>query len=206
MQPEVIVWLGVLGALAALFVLTVRRMSALSSRTRELERFQQAVDAIDLRFAAVIDPVARGLDEARRGTPDMSALVASVASLHVTLDGLLVESRALAVPVGLEPLALAMAVELERADRAADLVEHGLGVLSAGRRGRELEAQTSLKRGALNLRHARDAYARLALDTRALRPVDLAGRKPGEAAVTTSLAGYTVSDPDNVEGSFDPRM
>jgi hypothetical protein len=41
------------------------------------------------------------------------------------------------------------------------MVEHGAGILAqARRRGRELEAQTSIKRGYLNLLHAREAIAR----------------------------------------------
>ena len=48
--------------------------------------------------------------------------------------------------------------ELERAERAVGLAEHGRSGLIATRGGpRELEAQTSLKRAALNLRHAREA-------------------------------------------------
>jgi hypothetical protein len=38
------------------------------------------------------------------------------------------------------------------------MVEHGVAILAAVRRGgRELEAQTSIKRGYLNLIHAREA-------------------------------------------------
>ena len=206
MPPETILWLGLLLALAVVFVITLRRMSALAARTRQLERYQQAVETIDLRFAGVVDPMTRGLGEARRGSGNPEALATDAAALHVMLDGLVAESRTLAVPAGLESMALAMTAELERADRAADFVEHGLATLAAAVRGRDFEAQTSLKRGALNLRHARDAYGRLARATAALRPVDLAGRKPGEAAVTASLAGYAGSDADDVEGRFDPRM
>src|ERR671921_839213 len=51
--------------------------------------------------------------------------------------------------------------ELERAQRALEMVEHGTTMLAAARRGpRELEAQTSIKRGYLNLIHAREAFAR----------------------------------------------
>ena len=194
MPIETILWLTLLVALAGLSVITVRRMSALTARTRDLERYQRAVDGLDLRFAAVVDPVSRGLDEARRNAANPTALGEDVVGLQVTLAALVAESGWLAVPAGLEPMARAMTTELERAVRAADLVEHGLGILSTPSRGRELEAQTSLKRGALGLRHARGAFASLARDTRALRPVDLAGRKPGEPAVTASTAGDAGSD------------
>ncbi len=206
MTPETFLWLALLAALAALFVLTLRRMSKLSARTHDLDHFQQAVDAIDLRFATVIEPVIRDLDLIRRNAGDPEVLAADLGALDASLDGLLAESRTLPVPPGVEPLALAMIGELERAGRAADMAGHGLGILTATGRGRELEAQTSLKRGALNLRHARDAYGGLARDTRALRPADLAGRKPGEAAVTASLAAYAGPDADDADGRFDHRM
>ena len=55
--------------------------------------------------------------------------------------------------------------ELERAGRALAMVEHGATILAqVRRRGRELEAQTSLKRGYLNLLHAKEA-----IDTHVLR-------------------------------------
>ena len=55
------------------------------------------------------------------------------------------------------------------------MVEHGATILASVRRGqRELEAQTSIKRGYLNLIHAREAIARHAARAEALDP----GRSP----------------------------
>jgi len=66
---------------------------------------------------------------------------------------------------------------LERAHRALEMVEHGRSILAAARRGsRELEAQTSIKRGYLNLLHAREALARHALEAQALEPEQPAQR------------------------------
>ena len=54
-----------------------------------------------------------------------------------------------------------LVAELERAGRALATVEHGATIMSTIRGGaRELEAQTSIKRGYLNLLHAREAIAR----------------------------------------------
>ena len=54
--------------------------------------------------------------------------------------------------------------EIERASRALGMVEHGANMLASSRRGsRDLEAQTSIKRGYLNLIHAREAVARHAI-------------------------------------------
>jgi hypothetical protein len=61
--------------------------------------------------------------------------------------------------------------ELERAERALAMVEHGAAILAqVRRRGRELEAQTAIKRGYLNLLHAREAIARQAQLAQELEP------------------------------------
>ena len=69
---------------------------------------------------------------------------------------------------------------------------------------RELEAQTSLKRGALNLRHAREASTRLAAEIAALRPADLLDRaeQPGSQRGRSDAATYIVDDePDEAATS-----
>ena len=55
--------------------------------------------------------------------------------------------------------------ELERAAGPPRWSQHGLDAMGARAVGRDLEAQTSLKRGALNLRHAQEAFARTARET-----------------------------------------
>jgi hypothetical protein len=67
--------------------------------------------------------------------------------------------------------------ELERAQRALGMVEHGASILVMARRGpRELEAQTSIKRGYLNLIHAREAIARHALEAQDLEGEEMVQR------------------------------
>lgn len=180
MELVAAIWLVLLVALALLALSILRRMSALTARTRELERFQATVASIDLRLGAVIDPLVRGLDETRRRAGDPGSLAGAAAEAQVVLEALTAETRALSAPAGLVAPTAAMAAELERAARAAALVEHGLGSLSTASLGRDLEGQTSIKRGALNLRHARDAFGLLAGQVADLRPADLAPIPGGE--------------------------
>jgi hypothetical protein len=80
-----------------------------------------------------------------------------------------VEARALRGPAGANELRDAIAGELERAARALEMVDHGCAILTSARAGtRELEAQTSIKRGYLNVLHAREAIARHAVRSVAL--------------------------------------
>jgi hypothetical protein len=151
-----------------------------------------------------VDPLVRELDEARRHAANPGALGDAVTNVQVSVAELAAEARAMATPAPLVSTTVSLIAELDRAARAADMAEHGLNALTAGTRGRDLEAQTSLKRGALNLRHAREAIARLARQVAALRPVDIA-LPPGTTTVA-GLAPYQVPGPDDTEGQFEPRM
>jgi hypothetical protein len=205
MPLPTLLWLALLLVLALLFVATVRRASALIARTRGLERFQGVVDSLDRRFAAIVGPLVAGLDEIRRHAGDPVALRDQLTAAQAVLDQLSSEAGALSAPAGLAGLAAAMRGDLERAQRAASLVEHGLASMAATTMGRDLEAQTSLKRGTLNLRHAQGAFALRAREVAALRPADLlpgAPRRPAE-----SPAGIDpTAESDDLNRSFDPRM
>ena len=200
--------LAVLIGLLALFLGTTRRMSVLIARTRDLEQVQRSVASIDLRLAAATDPLVARLDELRRRTGDPQALARELEPAQATLQDLAAETRALRLPEVLAGQAAVMVHETERAVRAAALVEHGLQALLAARGNRELEAQTSLKRGALNLRHAREAFGRAAADVAALRPADVA-----QHAADGSRGPVATPRPDpggpgdqDLDGSFEPRM
>lgn len=201
-------WLVLLVALAVAFVLTLRRMSLLIGRTRELERFQRQARNLDRRFADAANPLVAQLDEIRRRAGDAPALAAALPEVSDALRAAAAEARGLRPPDALSDRASGLVRELDRAVRATELVEHGLGALLTTRGYRELEAQVSLKRGALNLRHARGAFAEIVAGIAAVGPADLAseaalrGSRPRGSVPTYIVDG---SDPD-ADGTFDPRM
>jgi len=202
MPQGAILWLVILGVLAVLFVIVLRRMSVMIARTRDLERFQKQVTSLDGRLATTADPFVARLDEIRRRSGDPRELAAGLPAAQETFRTLAAEGRTLKPPAALAHQAVAFVSELDRASRAADLVEHGLDALLADRSGRELEAQTSLKRGALNLRHAREAAARLRKEVSALGPADLlpsAGAPPRTSAAP-SMPTYIVDADIDAEG------
>jgi len=195
MGQGTILWIGLLCGLAVLFAITLRRMALLVRRTRDLERFQRAADDLAVRLAAATGPVVRDLDALRRHAGDPAAAAETLAVTRVELDRLAAEGLALRPPNGLEKAGSAVSGELARAVRAAEMVEHGLSALADTRGGRELEAETSLKRGVLNLRHASDTVTRLAREVAAVRPSDLAARTAGATQlVAGSSAEFVVSD------------
>lgn len=201
-----LLWVAVLVALGALFAKTFRRMSTLTTRTRDLEDFQEAVLSIDLRFGGASQPLLRGVDEARRQAGDPAGLPALVTEAQAVIDELTGETEALVAPEGLAPVVAGMTGDLERAGRAVMLVEHGLGMMTNKSIGRDLEAQTSLKRGALNLRHARDAFAERARKVADLRPADMVPGTPARDGHPATAASYPVPDTDDGQEAFDPSM
>jgi hypothetical protein len=177
--PGTLLWFVILVILVWLFVIMTRRMSVLVARTRDLEDLQRTVDSIDRRLAAASGPLIVRLDEIRRHAGDPQALAQDLGASLSMLEELASETRALRLPAPLAGPGAVMVHEVERAVRAAELVAHGLDALVAGRGNRQLEAETSLKRGTLNLRHSRDAFGRAAAQVASMRPSDLAP-SPGD--------------------------
>lgn len=199
MSQGSILWIGLLVLLAAFFLLTLRRLSVLIRRTRDLERFQRASEGFAQRLAATTGPLVRDLDALRRRTGDPDALTARIPEARAELARLAAEGRSLSVPDGLASLGAAMAGELERAFRAATMIAMGLAAMSDARGGRDLEVQTAFKRGTLNLRNATDAYDRLLVQARAVRPADLArGTGLPMVAGTGTLTTYNTDDDEPI--------
>jgi hypothetical protein len=198
MTQEVVVWVVLLAAMATLFVLVVRRMAALAARTRDLERFQRAVESIDRRFAGVVAPLVRSLDETRRHTGNPDTLRQQATEAETVLTELASEARDLAAPRPLAATAALLAGEVERAIRATSLVDHGIGAMVGTSMGRDLEAQTALKRGALNLVHAQEAYARRAREVARLRPPNLVPGATLPAALTATPASTWSADDEEI--------
>jgi hypothetical protein len=199
MPQAALLWLVVLVVLAALFVLTLRRLSTLIGRTRTLERDQKQAAQLAQRLAVTAEPFIVQLDEIRRRSGDPRGLAEAMPGAQDALRAIADEGRAAKVPKGVGREGAAFLVELERAVRAAELVGHGLDALVADRGGRDLEAQTSLKRGALNLRHASEAATRIAREIGAIRPADLLNRSEAPDAVRSSVPTYLV------DGEFDDQ-
>jgi hypothetical protein len=200
-MPVAVIWILLLVALAALGWMVVRRMTELAGRTRGLQQFQREVAAIDARMAALVGPLVARLDDLRRLVGDPAATAADIGPASAILEELAAVGRGLRPPVPLAERAGAIVAELERGVRALDLLDHGLRTAMEGRRDTGSEAQVALKRGTLNLRHARDAVGRLAGEIAAFRASDLrtlpGGGRLG-AVVSPSVLGLPDDPADEV--------
>ncbi len=161
MPVELILPLAIFVALVAVFLVVLRRISVLLAESRESASFRRSVEDLASRVDATLGDIVARVDALRRQQIEADEIVAP---LDHSLEALLsysAEARALGgSPVTAGPRA-AFAAEIDRADRALQMVEHGAAILGSVSSGQRFaEAQTAIKRGYLNVLHARDAIAR----------------------------------------------
>jgi hypothetical protein len=151
-------------ALAAGLVVVFRSTARIAARTREIQRFKAAVKDLTSRADTLLAATASQIDAVRHHQAGPEAISQAVADATETLGRFGDEARAWSAPRRAQAIRDDLVGELERAVRALGMVEHGADMIASSRRGtREIEAQTSIKRGYLNLIHAREAIARHAI-------------------------------------------
>jgi hypothetical protein len=143
-------------ALALAFALFIRRAGRFIAETRELETFRRTAADLAARVDTSLDGVAGRIDGVRRRTLAAQDITDNIAAATDAVERYTAEARALPGPTVAAEIREALITELE-------MVEHGCTILSSARvGGRELEAQTAIKRGYLNVLHAREAIRRYA--------------------------------------------
>jgi len=176
-QPLLVLPLIAFLILLALFLLVLRRASRFVTATRDVERFRRQVGDLAERvetslaeFCARIDAVRRGQLGADQVADDVSASLDAVGRYAN-------EARGFHPPSDRVAVRSEIVAELERAARAIEMIEHGRAIQASARSGgREIEAQTAIKRGYLNVLHAREAIAHQAKLVAAMTAVDAANR------------------------------
>ncbi len=166
-------------ALAAGLAVIFRGTGRIAARTREIQHFKSAVRDLAVRADALLGAAASQIDAVRHQQAGPEAINQTVADATDALERYGDEARTWSGPRRAQAIRDDLVSELERAVRALGMVEHGSDILASARRGtRDLEAQTSIKRGYLNLIHAREAIARHALRAEELVADEARGRRP----------------------------
>ena len=148
-------------ALAAGLAVVFRGSGRIAARTRELQQFKAAVKDLSFRADTLLSAAAGQIDAVRHQQAGPEAISQTVSDATETLERYGDEARSWSGPRRAQAIRDDLVGELERAIRALSMVEHGADMLNSARRGaRDLEAQTSIKRGYLNLIHAREAIGR----------------------------------------------
>jgi hypothetical protein len=167
-------------ALAAALAVVFRGTGRIAARTREIQRFKGAVRDLAFRADTLLGATAGQIDAVRHQQAGPEAIGQTVTDATETLQRYGDEARSWSGPRKAQSIRDDLVAELERAERALGMVEHGADILASARRGtRDLEAQTSIKRGYLNLIHAREAIARQALRADDLRADEVRARRTG---------------------------
>ncbi len=162
-------------ALALGIAIVLRRAGRLVARTRELEGFRSSVRDLTTRIDQSLEGAVGRIDAVRRGQSGADTILPTIAAATDAVKRYAEEAAVIKGPPASVAIRDAIVEDLERAERALEMVDHGAKILTqVRRRGRELEAQTSVKRGYLNLVHAREAIVRHAAAAEELQlpPVD----------------------------------
>jgi hypothetical protein len=189
-------------ALATVFAVVLRRAGRLLAATRDVERFRHQVGDLGGRIETSLGEISRRVDSLRRGQLDASAISEDLTASLDAVGRYADEARALQAPPDAGAIQDGLIGELERAARAIAMIEHGCSIQISARAGsRELEAQTAIKRGYLNVLHAREAINHHRLDAAALKASDPARRVPGRQPTPAPTPSAT-----RTEQPLDHRM
>ena len=154
------------------------------ARTRELEQFKTAVKDLAARVDASLGGAAGQIDAVRRRTMGPETIGDTIVAATDAVERYADEARALRGPkTARQRSARTSWPSWSGRNGRSAWSSTGRSILAAARRGsRELEAQTSIKRGYLNLLHAREAIARHALEAQDLERRRRGRRRPGGAS------------------------
>jgi hypothetical protein len=139
--------------------LLARRAAGALAVTRAAAAFQGEVTALAGRVTPVVDELVRRVDAVRRHQLPADEVRDTLGSAHAAFEQ---EREAVAAwrpPTELGGLVGDLAEDLDRFTRAVETIDFGTQLVVTGtNRQRELEAQTAIKRGYLNLLHARQSF------------------------------------------------
>ncbi|MES2208966.1 MAG: hypothetical protein V4515_02125 [Chloroflexota bacterium] len=169
--------------LALLVAVVARRAGSALYRTRIAEGFRGAAGDLARRVNQSLGEIAAAIDVVRRREGDVALLRFNLVAAQEDAARYTAEARALVGPATTAADQARMVEELERVERALALVDHGCALVLEGNRfERAAEADTSIKRGYLNLLHAREAFAEHAnaavLAAEGASPARRIGRSP----------------------------
>jgi hypothetical protein len=157
--------------LAATFIFVLHRAARVVADTREIDAFRGRVTDLVDRADRSLTETAEQIDRVRRHQVDPGEIRESLEAATEAVGRYAEEADALRPPAGLDGLRATLVEELGRCGRALEMVRHGCDALAIGGAGpREVEGQTSVKRGYLNILHARDALRRLGGEAERARP------------------------------------
>jgi hypothetical protein len=156
LSSNVLVPLAISLGLAVPIVLVLWRVFVVGGDLRRDAQLGRAAVDIARRADLSLGELAGVVDDLRRGKVEPDAIAASINACADALRRYAHEAEAVDDHVK-SSRADGLKTEIERAQRAVDLIEHGRSLIVDGRAEVLGEGETSVKRGYLNMLHARDA-------------------------------------------------
>ena len=177
MQPLLVLPVVAFVALLALFMMVLRRAGRFVASTRDTERFRRQVGDLAERAETSLAEISGRVDALRRGQLGADQIGDDLTASLDAVTRYATEARALRPPTEAVAIQADIVANLERSARALEMIEHGRAIQASARSGgREIEAQTAIKRGYLNVLHAREAIAHQAKVVSAMTAAEAARR------------------------------
>ncbi|MGZ3588709.1 MAG: hypothetical protein ACXVAE_06540 [Candidatus Limnocylindrales bacterium] len=150
----------------------VRAAGRALARSREVTRFRFEVKSLGAQVDPLLERLAARTDAARRHQLPPEELLDELTAGATALGEAQAGATSIRAPSYAAHLRDAMGQDIERATRALEMIHFGCEQAAAGRgRGSELEAQTAVKRGYLNLLHARESFGGHLAEATRLEPL-----------------------------------
>ena len=179
MTAAVLLPLAVFFALGVPIVVLLWRILVAGGELRRNAQYGRAALDLARRADASLAELAVAVDDLRRRKAGPESSAASLGACAEALRRYAGEADVVDKHVP-DPNGASMRIEIERAQQAVELIEHGRQLMLESAVESIAEGERSVKRGYLNLMHARDAIrsrgAEIAVAATAPRPVEARGR------------------------------
>jgi hypothetical protein len=147
-------------AIAGLVAYVALRTRAVGRETRESQALRAAATSLAGRVDATLAAVLASVDEVRRHRAPAADALPEVGAAITTVDAYAEEVGNLRVPVAAARVRDNLLADLARAERALDRIQHGCRELAGvSARVGDADEQATVRRGYLELQHAREAFA-----------------------------------------------
>jgi hypothetical protein len=156
LSPDVLLPIVVFFALGVPIVVLLWRIFVVGGQIRREAQLGRAAVDIARRAEISITELAAVVDDLRRRKAAPDAVAGSLRAFGDALKRYAQEAEAIDRRLP-NVAADGLKVEIERAERAVELIDHGTALMAEISADRNGEGETSVKRGYLNLLHAREA-------------------------------------------------
>src|SRR5262245_40522401 len=135
MPAELLIPLAIFLALLATFAVVLRRVGLVIGESREHAAFRESVQDLAGRVDATLEDIIGKIDALRRQQIEPAEIAEPLDGALEALLGFSEEARAMEGPTVVAGSKASFAAEIDRADRALQMVEHGASIMASASAG-----------------------------------------------------------------------